>query len=84
MLLKYKLEELCDKADTDINCIRNEFAHATSGRIWDDEFAKMCSYQDSINHLNLKIRAKWLESGKNEFGRLFQGFEPNDIKGIRS
>ena len=81
ILLQYKLDELRDKADFDFNCIGHEFAHSASGRIWDDKLAKMCSYWGLINHLNPNICAKWLKSGKNEFGRLFWGFKPDDIKG---
>ena len=80
--LQYKLDKLCDMADANFNCIGHEFAHAASRRIWDDELAKICSYQDLIIHLNPTIWSKWLRSGKNEFGTLIWGYEPNDIKGI--
>ena len=81
-LLKYKLDELRDKADANFHCRGHEFTHAASGRVWDDKVAKMCSYCDLINHLNPAIHTKWLTSGKNEFGQLFCGFKPNDIEGI--
>lgn len=59
-----------------------EFAGAASGRIWDEELNKMCSYRDLITHENAEIRARWLVLGENEFGRLFRGFPPNNIDGI--
>ena len=54
-LLKYKLDELRDKADANFHCIGHELAHAAIGHIWDKELAKMFSYQDLINHLNPTI-----------------------------
>lgn len=44
---------------------------------------KILSYHDLIMHLNPKICEKWLKSGENEFGCLFCGLNPNEIKGIR-
>ena len=48
-----------------------EFAGAASVKIWDEELNKMCSYRDLITHETAEIRARWLISGENEFGRLF-------------
>ena len=75
-MVKHKLAEIRSKLDA------KELAMAASERVWDDEMNKMCSYRDLINHANEKIRLKWLTSGENEFGRLFQGFSPNGIKGL--
>ena len=75
-MIKQKMAEIRSKLDA------KELAMAASGRVWDDEMNKMCSYRDLINHANEKIRLKWLTSGENEFGRLFQGFPPNNIKGL--
>ena len=74
IVLDHKLDEMKTKA--------TEFACAASGRIWDDELNKMASYRDLIRHKNIEIRNRWLKSGENEFGRLFQGFKPNKIKSI--
>ena len=80
-LLQQKLDDLREKADADFG-VGMEFANAASGRVWDDDKAKMCSYKELINHLNPKVQQKWIRSGENEFGRLFRGFQPNDIEGI--
>ena len=76
ILLRHKLGELQHQAHS------TEFAFAASGRIWDEELNKMASYNDLIKHPNEVIRQRWLTSGENEFGRLFQGFEPNNIEGL--
>ena len=34
-------------------------------------------YRDLIKHPDPAIQKRWLTSGENEFGRLFQGFPPN-------
>ena len=34
----------------------------------------MAVYQDIIKHPDLIVPQQWLTSGKNEFGRLFQGY----------
>lgn len=52
-------------------------AMAADGKIWDEDLGKKCSYRDLITHPDPNIRARWLKSGENEFGRLFQGFPPN-------
>ena len=57
-------------------------ALSASGRVYDDELDKLCSYRELINHSNPRIRNKWLRAGENEFGRLFQGFKPNNIEGL--
>ena len=56
-------------------------AYAAGGGIWDNTLGKRAQYRDMIRHPNPDVRAKWLRSGESEFGRLFQGFEPNDIEG---
>jgi hypothetical protein len=76
ILLRHKLGELQHQAHS------TEFAFAASGRIWDEELNKMASYNDLIKHPNEVIRQRWLTSGENEFGRLFQGFKPNNIEGL--
>ena len=35
-----------------------------------------------MHHTNEQTRVRWQISCENEFGRLFQGFPPNDIEGI--
>ena len=73
-LLKHKIDELKAKC--------NDFAFAASGWVWDDKFNKMASYQDLIHHHNEEMKERWLLSGKNEFGRLFRCFKPNNIDGL--
>ena len=55
---------------------------AAGGTIWDPELKKMAHYRDRIKHPNATIRNRWIKSGENEFGRLFQGFKPNNIEGM--
>jgi hypothetical protein len=57
-------------------------AFAAGGTIWDPQLNKMAHYRDLIKHPDATIRDRWMESGENEFGRLCQGFEPNNIKGM--
>ena len=53
-----------------------------AGSLWDEELNKFAPYRELIKHPNEKIRNRWLTSGEDEFGRLFQGFEPNGIEGM--
>jgi len=53
-----------------------------AGSLWDEELGKFAKYRELINHPNEEIRKTWIKSGEDEFGRLFQGFEPNGIKGM--
>ena len=39
-------------------------------------------HRDLINHKNQNTQQRWLTSGENEFGRLFQGFSQNNIDGM--
>ena len=57
-------------------------AYAAGGTVFDSELKKMAHYRDMIVHPNPEIQARWMTSGENEFGRLFQGYEPNGIKGM--
>ena len=57
-------------------------AYATGGTIWDPQLNKMAHYRDLIIHPNPDIQQRWMESGENEFGRLCQGYPPNDIEGL--
>ena len=50
-------------------------AYATGGTIWDPELNKMAHYRDLFIHPNPEIQRRWMESGENEFGRLFQGYK---------
>lgn len=50
---------------------------ALAGAIWDDEIKKLALY-----NCNKTIKSRLTKGGKNEFGRLFQGFSPNDIDGL--
>ena len=51
-------------------------------RGWDEELNKFAPYRELIKHPNEEIKNRWLKSGEDEFGRLFQGFEPNGIEGM--
>ena len=55
---------------------------AAGGNIWDPTLGKMCAYRDLIKHPESKIRTRWLKAGENEFGRLFDGYQPNEVKGM--
>ena len=55
---------------------------ALAGAVWDDELKKLASYKELVNHSNSVIRDRWTKGGENEFGRLFQGFAPNEIEGL--
>ena len=74
ILLQHKLNQLI----TDHTSV----AFAASGRIWDEELNKLASYRDLIKHHNQETQQRWLASGENEFGRLFQGFKENNIDGL--
>ena len=50
-----------------------------AGAIWDPDLSKWMQYKDLINHPDPIIRQTWMESGEDEFGRLFQGF--GDVEG---
>eukprot|EP00536_Pseudo-nitzschia_multiseries_P015749 jgi/Psemu1/43659/gm1.43659_g len=52
------------------------------GSIWDDDLNKWAAYPDLIKHPKAAIQELWLKSGKDKFGRLFQGFQPNNIEGM--
>jgi hypothetical protein len=53
-----------------------------AGSLWDEELNKFAPYRELIKHPNEEIKNRWLKSGEDEFGRLFQGFEPNGIEGM--
>eukprot|EP00536_Pseudo-nitzschia_multiseries_P014225 jgi/Psemu1/37964/gm1.37964_g len=55
---------------------------ACGGSIWDDDLNKWAAYRDLIKHPKATIQELWLKSGEDEFGRLFQGFQPNHIEGM--
>ena len=55
-------------------------ALGAGGAVWDEELNKMAQYRELIMHPNPTIQERWLTSGENEFGRLFQGFQK--IEGI--
>ena len=74
ILLKHKLDQLIND--------HTSVAFAASGRIWDEELNKLASYRDLIKHHNNETKQRWLISGENEFGRLFQGFKENNIEGL--
>ena len=44
------------------------------GTIWDEKLNKMAAYQDLVKHPDPVVRHRWLTSGENEFGCLFQGY----------
>jgi hypothetical protein len=50
-----------------------------AGAIWDLDLSKWMRYKDLISHPDPTIRQTWMESGKDEFGQLFQGF--GDVEG---
>ena len=50
--------------------------------MWDATLKKMAHYRDLIKHSDAVIKTRWTTSGENKYGRLFQGFEPNNIKGM--
>jgi hypothetical protein len=53
-----------------------------AGSLWDEELNKFAPYRELIKHPNEEIKNRWLKAGEDEFGRLFQGFEPNGIEGM--
>ena len=57
-------------------------AQAAGGTIWDEQLNRMAHYRDLIKHPDPKIRGRWTTAGENEFGRLCQGFKPNEITGM--
>ena len=75
-MVKHKIAEMRAKREA------VEFACAAGGKIWNEEYSRLCSYRDLITHSNPEIRARWLASGENEFSPLFRGFPPNKIDGI--
>ena len=58
--------------------LQPNFAFGASGAIWDDDLNKMAKYRDLINHKDPIIKQRWLQSGENEFARLFQGYGETD------
>ena len=54
--------------------LQPNFAFGASGAVWDDSLNKMAKYRDLINHKDPVIKNRWLQSGENEFARLFQGY----------
>ncbi|OEU20461.1 hypothetical protein FRACYDRAFT_181335 [Fragilariopsis cylindrus CCMP1102] len=54
--------------------LQPNFAFRASGAVWDDSLNKMAKYRDLINHKDPVIKNRWLQSGENEFARLFQGY----------
>ena len=73
-MMAQKYAEMEEKAEEEFPIF---VALAADGKIWDEDLGKKSSYRDLINHPDEKIRNRWLKSGENEFGRLFQGFPPN-------
>ena len=63
-------------------CEDKHYALAAGGRVWDEYLQKMASYRDLIQHKDEEIAARWITGGENEFGRLFQGFDPNEVEGL--
>lgn len=63
-------------------CEDKHYALAAGGRLWDEYLQKMTSYRDLIHHKDEKISNRWMKGGKNEFGRLFQGLDPNEVEGL--
>ena len=60
----------------------NQKALAANGTIWDPESQKHAHHRDPIKHPNEAIKQRWLTGGENEFGRLCQGFPPNNTEGM--
>eukprot|EP00536_Pseudo-nitzschia_multiseries_P016130 jgi/Psemu1/44967/gm1.44967_g len=48
----------------------------------DPDLNKWAAYRDLIRHPKAQIQELWLKSGEDEFGRLFQGFQQNNIEGM--
>ena len=59
---------------TAANALLLHHFEGASGTIWDDKLNTMAAYQDLVKHPDPVIRQRWLTSGKNEFGSLFQGY----------
>jgi hypothetical protein len=81
----YKLKQTSILLQQKLNQLINDHtsvAFAASGRILDEELNKLASYRDLIKHHNKETQQRWLVSGENEFGRLFQGFKENNIEGL--
>ena len=55
---------------------------ALAGAVWDEDLKKTASYKDLVKHRNSIIQNRWTRGGENKFGRLFQGFSPNNIDGL--
>ena len=70
-LMNQQHKEYCEKAHS-----------ALAGAVLDDELKKLASYKELVNHSNSVIRDRWTKGGENEFGRLFQGFAPNEVEGL--
>ena len=63
-------------------CEDKHYALSAGGRVWDEYLQKMASYTQLIKHTDAKISERWTTGGENEFGRLFQGFTPNNVEGM--
>ena len=57
-----------------VHHLKPHFAFGAGGAIWDEGLNKMAKYRDLINHKDPVIQTRWLQSGENEFARLFQGY----------
>ena len=50
------------------------------GKIYDDTLQKFASWKELVQHPDPAIARRWIQSGINEFARLFQGY--GDIEGV--
>ena len=48
----------------------------------DPELQKQAHHRDLIKHPNATTKQRWLAGGENEFGRLCQGFPPDNTEGM--
>ena len=55
---------------------------SAGGRVWDKCLQKLASYKELIHRKDDEISKRWMTGGKNQFGRLFQGFKPNEVEGL--
>ena len=63
-------------------CEDKLYTLSAGGSVWDKYLQKMASYKQLIHHKDEKISKRWMTGGENEYGRLFQGFTPNEVEGL--
>lgn len=54
---------------------------AAGGKEWDRKLQKLASCRELIQHNDNTISSRWLTGGDNDFGRLFYGFNLNQVEG---